>query len=88
MESPPDAALRLLTLQDAAELVGVDVKHIRAAAKAGDLRVRSVGPRTQRTTRAWLYEWIHGGPTSPRKVEEPQSLDLAGGLGWARDFGA
>lgn len=89
MESPPDEALRLLTMTEAAELCGVDVKHLRAAVKAGALQVLEVGPRTTRTTRAMLYAWIHGRPTSPREEQrpEPKAPDLAGGLGWGAAFG-
>lgn len=77
--APPDAALKLLTFGDAAKLCGVPPEAVKAAADAGALRTFEVSPRTHRTTRAWLYEWIYASPTHPQPSTPSTPLDLSWG---------
>ena len=60
---------RLVTVPEAAELLGISPRLARKLAKDGDLPVRYLGVKSPRVDIHELYDWFHAQPTAAPAVD-------------------
>nr|CAC27158.1 putative DNA binding protein [Shuttle vector pDA71] len=65
---------RLVTVTEAAELLGLTPNHVRKLYKGGTLPVRYIGERTPRIDIHELYDWLQAQPTGSTQAEDDERV--------------